>query len=238
MFQQVRTIARAVIWLVVGGAILSHSLAFADKSSEQNLKTPADVMTQLAELRAEVADLRDRQRIHEVYVDYGRGIDRLDEQMYRRAFWPDARIGYGTSESITPDYHWNVHMMKWHKEGLKSWGHLMSNESVDINGDVAHVEIYVITMPMSKDEGTGILWGGRYIDRLDRRNGEWRIAAREFVPFFAMKTDKVYKWLDGYTSGDPACKGDAWSWQGKRDARYIRPLPARTSKEAGTPCAK
>lgn len=219
--------------------LLAATAVMASRAAKDDAKPFTDVAAELATLRSEVADLRDRQKIKEVYVNYGRGIDRLDEQSYRKAFWPDARIGYGTTESITPDDHWNVHMQKWHKGSLKSWGHFLGNESIDIDGDTAHVEIYVVAMPMSKDEAApGILWGGRYVDRLTRKNGEWRISAREYVPFFAMKTERIYKWLDGYTSGDPACAGEAWSWQGRKDVRYVRPLAARTSKESGTPCAK
>lgn len=234
-----------VLALVMG--VLGSTAVIAARATKDDVKSSRDMAAELATLRADVADLRDRQKIKEVYVNYGRGIDRLDEQSYRKAFWPDARIGYGTDEShqygtpstLTPEEHWSIHMMKWHKQGLKSWGHFMGNESIDIDHDTAHVEIYVIAMPMSKDEKPGIMWAGRYVDRLTKKNGEWRIAAREFVPYFAMKTtDKLYSFLDGYKSGDPACVGDAWSWQGRQDVRYVRPLPARTSKEAGTPCAK
>jgi hypothetical protein len=212
------------------------------------VKTPsidvAALTARLAALEPIVADLEERKRIHDVYVHYGRGIDRLDEQSFRLAFWPDARIGYGTSEVISPDEHWKNHMLGSHHKDYQAWGHLLTNETTDINGDVAHVEIYVTPMWVPKDKAQAKNWlliSGRYVDRLERRNGEWRIAAREFVPHFAMKVDvsnyeqMVSGWL---SNGNSECFKDPWviPW-GRGDVSYVRPLNGRTDKSPGPPCA-
>jgi hypothetical protein len=204
--------------------------------STETSEDSSDLTALVAELQAEVADLRDHQRIREVYIRYGRGIDRLDEQLYRSSFWPDAQINYGTRESITPDEHWGVHMIKNHKGSLTVWSHLLTNQAVDIDGDVAHVEIYMVSMPVPKEnKEKGLLIAGRYIDRVDRRGDEWRIAVREFIPHFAMKVDSSnYDRVFGSMLGDEIVDRLR---EPKRDTSYVRPLNRRT-KEAGPPVAE
>lgn len=196
-----------------------------------------ELAAKVASLESIVTDLEERKKINEVYIHYGRGIDRLDEKLYRSAFWPDAQINYGTLESITPDDHWANHMLGWHKGNLMSWGHLLTNEAIDIQGDVAHVEIYLTPMWLPKKKGEmGILQAGRYIDKLERRDGEWRIAVREYIPHFAMKiepTQDIVTKLFFPTPPADCVLGP----NGARDASYVRPLTRRT-KEVGTPCAK
>ena len=52
---------------------------------------------------------------------------------------------------------------------------------MDIEGDVAHSECYVLFVQRRRDGATLDVGGGRYIDRVERREGDWRIAARELV---------------------------------------------------------
>jgi hypothetical protein len=51
------------------------------------------------------------------------------------------------------------------------------NHSCEIDGDVAHAETYYLFTARNRD-GTNWIAGGRYIDRLERRDGRWRIALR------------------------------------------------------------
>ena len=68
------------------------------------------------------------------------------------------------------------------------------------------------------------IWGGRYVDKLERRNGDWRIAMREYMPHFAMKADvsSYDKFFGNYFSGVQSdCVQHA---AGKHDVAYARPL--------------
>ena len=65
---------------------------------------------------------------------------------------------------------------------------------VDVFGDVARTESYVQTAKIFHqrlDDGRKIiqLGGKRFLDRLERRNGEWRIAERQFVPEWGLFSD-------------------------------------------------
>jgi hypothetical protein len=61
--------------------------------------------------------------------------------------------------------------------------HNICNVLIDLDGDIARCESYVIVMVRIPQEGGAIDWmhAGRYVDRFERRNGEWRIAYRTVV---------------------------------------------------------
>ena len=49
--------------------------------------------------------------------------------------------------------------------------HFVTNQTVELDGDTAHAETYWLVANVTRDGGKVILRGGRYIDRLERRNG-------------------------------------------------------------------
>lgn len=54
----------------------------------------------------------------------------------------------------------------------------MTAHICEIDGDTAHAESYVIVVLLSNDGRHAQVISGRYVDRLERRDGEWRIAVR------------------------------------------------------------
>jgi hypothetical protein len=51
----------------------------------------------------------------------------------------------------------------------------------EIDGDTAHAESYVHWFLRRADGETASCGSGRYIDRLERRDGRWRIAVRQIL---------------------------------------------------------
>jgi hypothetical protein len=51
------------------------------------------------------------------------------------------------------------------------------NHSCEIDGDIAHAETYYLFTGRNRDD-TNWIAGGRYIDRLERRESVWKIALR------------------------------------------------------------
>ena len=51
------------------------------------------------------------------------------------------------------------------------------NHSCDIDGDTAHTETYYLFVGRNRDQSNWIA-GGRYIDRLERRDQQWKIVLR------------------------------------------------------------
>ena len=71
-------------------------------------------------------------------------------------------------------------------ERLDQTFHSIANQwtEVEVEGDSALGETYVIAASTSRDTGEGssdTLTGGRYIDQFERRDGAWKIAERSFV---------------------------------------------------------
>jgi ketosteroid isomerase-like protein len=222
--------------VVIAGVAVS-TVVLALTSCAQKVNASFDVAAQVAvlgELQAEVAYLKDRQQIHDTYLRYMRGFDRNDVELMRSAFWPDVQINYGKQSNTFDEF--VVRHLNQHTATLKTWGHLLTNETVDLTGDVAHVETYVTRLSSSKKNGKSMIISGRYVDRVERRNGEWRIAVREFIPHFLTETNTA---LDAYTK-DPgwsqaACGMGTWD---KRDPSYQRPLDRRTNTDIGPACAE
>jgi hypothetical protein len=131
------------------------------------------------ELVAAVTELRDRQAIHDCLMAYSRGVDRLDRELLLSVYHPDAiddhGVFVGTPEAFAD---WGVAM---HTATHLSHQHCIFNESVDLDGDTAHVESYYMFVGLNRTGTPLAMSGGRYLDRFERRDGRWAIAARVCV---------------------------------------------------------
>jgi SnoaL-like domain len=125
--------------------------------------------------------LIDRQDIADCLTRFSRGMDRFDRDIYLSAFQDDAVIAAGPFVGSAADcWDWAIPM---HRDGQVLTHHSLLNNSVDIDGDTAHSETYYQFVARNHpwEDGGGetiMLAGGRYIDRLERRDGAWKIALR------------------------------------------------------------
>ena len=128
-----------------------------------------------------LAALLDRQDILDCLTRFSRGMDRFDRDIYLSAFHDDAVIAAGPFVGSAPDcWDWAKPM---HEAGQVLTHHALLNNTVEIDDDTAHSETYyqfaARNHPWEEDGGeTVMLAGGRYIDRLERRDGAWKIALR------------------------------------------------------------
>lgn len=136
----------------------------------------------LAALARDVRYLRDRADILDCMSRYTRGADRLDRNLLLSAYHEDATDDRG---AFTGGREARIDWLLKFLETLGHTSHHISNFTIEIDGDVAHAESYVLTTLMPKDGSTVTLGGARYIDRFERRCGEWRIAHRESVMDFS-----------------------------------------------------
>lgn len=166
----------------------------------------------LDRLTGEVQHLRDREAILDCLTRYSRGLDRHDEELLASVFHEDAIDHHADFLGSPKDF------VPWvndlHEADYAAHTHLVMNNTVEIDGDVAHSEIYVQVV-LRRKEGPLDICGGRYIDRLERREGEWRIAAREVMVDWACTADGViWGQIGNFPSGP---------WD-RSDPSYQRPL--------------
>jgi hypothetical protein len=124
---------------------------------------------------ARLEALLDKQEIMEALTRFSRGMDRLDRELYMSAFHADAEMAAGPFVGLASECaDWSFPM---HEEGQILTHHSLLNVTIDLDGDTAHTETYNLFVARNKDESV-VLAGGRYIDRFERRSGEWKIALR------------------------------------------------------------
>jgi SnoaL-like domain len=116
-----------------------------------------------------------RQEILDCLTRFSRGMDRFDRELFLSAFHADATIAVGDFVGGPVDlYAWASAM---HEQGQIATNHNLLNHTCDIAGDTAHTETYYLFVGRNRDDTIWIA-GGRYLDRLERREGAWRIALR------------------------------------------------------------
>jgi len=124
---------------------------------------------------ARLDELLDRQDILDCLTRFSRAMDRFDRELFLSAFYPDAVIAAGPFVGAPkPLCDWSFDL---HQQGQIATHHNLLNHSCEIDGDVAHTETYYLFVGRNRDESNWIA-GGRYIDRLERRDGTWKIALR------------------------------------------------------------
>lgn len=126
------------------------------------------------EIAAQVRALKDRQDILDCITAVCRGVDRMDRDLILSGYHPDAIDDHGLFVGGPEGFaDWVLGICR---NALQSSSHTIANHTCEIDGDVAHAETYVVTATMPLK-----ISGGRYIDRLERRDGRWAIAARKVV---------------------------------------------------------
>lgn len=172
---------------------------------------------QLERLQRDVRYLMDRCEILDCIARHARGHDRHDVELLSGAYHPDGIDEHGYAINAGPKY------AEWanavHAAGSRLHLHNITTHICEIDGDVAHCESYVLVGLLNNDETSSRLINGRYIDRLERRGGVWKIALRRSTVDLLISGDasilKAPKFVDqGYIRG----------MQDKRDLCYQRPL--------------
>ena len=128
-----------------------------------------------------VQELLDRKACEDVLMRYGRTLDWLDGAGQDNCFWPDAEIDYGFFVGKGAD--WTPMVMEVESASLRRW-HMTSGVMVQVHGDTAKGECYGLTVASGENEDgelTDTMFGGRYLDELQKRDGEWRISARRYI---------------------------------------------------------
>ena len=122
--------------------------------------------------------LLDKQSIDEVLQRCCRTLDWLDEAGQASCYWPDADIDFGFFQGRADAY---VPMVMEHQRGAAKRWHLATGVMITLDGDKARAESYGITVGAGRVDGPRKMYGGRYLDELEKRGHEWRISKRAYL---------------------------------------------------------
>jgi hypothetical protein len=129
-----------------------------------------------AELASTVREMRDRQAIYDCMMRYCRGIDRFDRPLAVSAYHPGALDDHG--HFVGPAEGLIDSAFALHGKLHRRTQHHITNHSCEIDGDTAHAESYYLCNMLNRTPPFYSWCGGRYLDRLERRDGHWGIVAR------------------------------------------------------------
>lgn len=176
----------------------------------------------------QLQSLLDRQAIWDALMRYTRGVDRLDAELIRSAFWPDAHDSHGQMDGDVEQFIETWMPTQARREACQ---HAVHNHHVELDGTGehrgAHAETYFQVAIRNAGSDTLELVGGRYLDHWTHRAGEWRIQTRLVV-------------LDWQCVADASRMDQRLSLahRGSRDAQdpsYERPVRPRRPPRASGP---
>lgn len=135
-----------------------------------------------SEMDKALLQLLDEAAIRDVHARYCRGVDRLDWDLVRSCYHPDAVDDHG-------DYVGDVEgFIAYCKKGtalFESTNHFICNQLVRVSGDKASAEHYGLAyhrlLASANGPAKDIVANVRFIDQLERRNDAWRILKRVIV---------------------------------------------------------
>jgi hypothetical protein len=136
-----------------------------------------------------LTELADREAIRHCLMRYSRGVDRLDEELLQSVYWPgaidDHIIFTGTGQDFIP---YVIQALG----GMDQTMHMLGNILIDMDGPAAaNSETYFQAFHRIPGSGSGsgsgsgvatdLIVGGRYVDRFEKRDDEWRVASRVVI---------------------------------------------------------
>ncbi len=141
--------------------------------------------------------LQDRQAIQDCLFRYVRGVDRKNWDLVRSAYHADAHDNHGNYKGDIDGF---IESLVKRHATIEQSMHVVGNIVIEFDGpDGALVEAYFVTYqrlspeagdarlaylrgaPIASDQAVETEVVGRYVDRMTRKDGVWRIADRTVV---------------------------------------------------------
>ena len=123
---------------------------------------------------------------------YGRGCDRADINILKSLYHPDAIEDHGVFKGKAHDF---CEMVARESPRIPSMSHHLSNVVIELEGEMAHSECYFLATGFGQEKGApDVMIGGRYLDRFEKRSGEWKVADRQVVFDWYLLVDGGARW--------------------------------------------
>lgn len=163
---------------------------------------------------SEIERLIDKQRIYEVLCTYCRGVDRCDVELVRSVYHHDSYDDHGYWKGNGQDF--ADFVVNRLTNANTATTHSITNIMIDFDDDGrarSEAQVMVTLVRRGTDPVVADVMGGRYVDRLSKRDGDWKIDERTVV----LDWTKVETWpaseapvpLTGFTWGVREGRGDA-----------------------------
>jgi len=169
----------------------------------RNMPNEAAPLTaaELSQLRA----ILERDTIRRVVERYARGMDRAYETDARAAYWEDGHDNHGVYDGNAQEF------VTWALPAAKEYSghqHVLGQSVIAVDGDRASAETYFVHY--AEQEGRApspnvvTALAGRYVDYLERRGGEWKIADRVVAIDWSTvwRSDERFPGVDAFVRGD------------------------------------
>ncbi|GAA4809961.1 nuclear transport factor 2 family protein [Sphingosinicella ginsenosidimutans] len=138
--------------------------------------------------------LLDKQACVELVYRFARGLDRCDEAIVRSVFHADGTDDHGQFKGTVDEFvAWVFPVLAT----MERTQHVIGNVLVEVDGDRAWAESYFVAYHDLVNAYGGSLRttvAGRYLDRFERRGGEWRISHRKFVSDWSASDARSDMW--------------------------------------------
>lgn len=138
----------------------------------------------------------DRDAIRQCVVRLARGEDRRDAALISASYWPDSITDYGVFKGDFDAY------LAWVVPGadaITDTQHVLGQSYIEQAGETARVETHVVSyhrVDMGEGERDTCI-GGRYLDVMEKRDGEWRIASRMMLYDWYQDWGEAIDWSQG-----------------------------------------
>ena len=155
-------------------------------------------------LEARLQRLEDVEAIRRLLRDIARGTDRFDGGLLAAAIHADAVLDMGGASPITgADFAAALKPPATPRPGRM---HIVTNDRIDVDGDGAASETYILSCQDVLVDGVRKtrLRAGRYLDRFERRDGIWKLAARTLVDEWSRIDEVAEAVAPGRHLGAPA----------------------------------
>lgn len=146
-------------------------------------------------------DLLAESAIRDVQARYCRAADRVDFDLFRTCFHQDAVLQFSFFTGNVDQF---IEMSEQTLARFVATTHMTGNQLIEVTGDRAWCEFYALATHRIAADDKGperdYVTAVRYIDRMERRDGDWRIAHRHCVLDWA-RTDPVPEYCEGAKTG-------------------------------------
>ncbi len=135
----------------------------------------------------------DKQAITDVIHRLARSIDRCDKTLLASCFHEDATDDHGSFKGTAAEFcDWVMPVL----QSMEATQHNIHNVLIELDGNSARSEAYFIAHHrIASPEGPqDMVAAGRYLDRFEKRNGEWRVSHRHAIYDWSRNDPSTCQW--------------------------------------------